>query len=993
MFSKGTTITLYIAFVHLVGLYLFTSGFLLTRLSLPQKTTCNPQDPTSCTVPATHSRLVFLIIDALRFDFISPSPPSPASPHHHNVLTLPHMLSAKFPDRSFIFDAHADPPTTTLQRIKGLTTGSLPTFIDMGSNFAGSSVVEDSIITQMESAGKKIAFMGDETWMSVFPSSFSSNMTFPYDSFNVEDLHTVDTGVITHLFPLLSAPKPQPWDVLIGHFLGVDHVGHRVGPDHPIMHAKLTQMDEVLAQVVDALDDDTLLVLIGDHGMDASGDHGGDSPLEVSSGVWVYSKGKPLFTKGAIPKIILSETVFPRATESHRAIQQIDLVPTLSLLMGLPIPFNNLGSIVPELFARDKKDAFLMHALELNAQQVHTYLDTYRASASGSELDGAWDDLQVAWAESAQAQGSARLLSLNAYVRLALKSCRLLWAQFNVVLMNMGLVLLAAGVLAGWALYSRLGEDWEVWLGEEVLPMCVRGMAGGAATGLVGYLALQNYLQGIDAMHCVLFGGSLMSCLILLFHTARPRLSLAHFSPASIPLSLIIHTAAFLSNSFTVWEDRIIQFLLLSSIVPSVLVGLQAPTARLRYRILGFSALFAVCTRLMALSTACREEQQSYCHVTFYASSSSSPPLIALVLGLPTAMALPYAIWRFLAISGSDEGVAKPYLGYFFAPSLVAGTAFWVLEWAEVTGTLGGGIRLWRTCIAWLAFAVTCISFALWWAIPLCLRLVTDDGVGKAKREVKILGFANAYGAPFLIFWCIPFGVVYLSTQLAGQLVLALGAVALLAHVEVRDSVRDVKGMEIAFSSASNPTEAINMDVGSMPVILTPVTLADIAPFALLGLHAFFGTGHQASIPSIQWKTAFLFTSTVTYPFSPITVILNTLGPQFIFATAVPLVAAWNVPPLPAPVTGHFARGQSLRAGLGVMTWGATLLLGAAGGAALLRRHLMVWKIFAPRFMLGGVGLLAVDAGVLVGLLAFERVRARVDSLFGGAVGGKSNGK
>lgn len=159
MFSKGISITLYIAFIHLVGLYLFTSGFLLTRLSLSEKATCDQPGSTSCSIPATHSRLVFLIIDALRFDFISPSPPSPTSPYHHNVLTLPHRLSTKFPDRSFIFDAHADPPTTTLQRIKGLTTGSLPTFIDMGSNFAGSSVAEDSIITQMESAGKKACFV------------------------------------------------------------------------------------------------------------------------------------------------------------------------------------------------------------------------------------------------------------------------------------------------------------------------------------------------------------------------------------------------------------------------------------------------------------------------------------------------------------------------------------------------------------------------------------------------------------------------------------------------------------------------------------------------------------------------------------------------------------------------------------------------------------------------------------------------------------------
>lgn len=50
----------------------------------------------------------------------------------------------------------SDPPTTTLQRLKGITTGSLPTFIDMGSNFGGSSINEDSFIGQMRHAGKKV---------------------------------------------------------------------------------------------------------------------------------------------------------------------------------------------------------------------------------------------------------------------------------------------------------------------------------------------------------------------------------------------------------------------------------------------------------------------------------------------------------------------------------------------------------------------------------------------------------------------------------------------------------------------------------------------------------------------------------------------------------------------------------------------------------------------------------------------------------------------
>jgi len=159
--------------------------------------------------------------------------------------------------------------------------------------------------------------MGDDTWMSAFPDSFHPHMTFPYDSFNVEDLHTVDEGVIRHLIPLLE-DKNIPFDFLIGHFLGVDHVGHRFSPDHPVMKDKLEQMNRVLTRVVDLLDDETLLVLLGDHGMDKSGDHGGDSDLETSTGMWIYAKGPPL-SSSTIPSDVAP------LTTSHGIDTPIDM--------------------------------------------------------------------------------------------------------------------------------------------------------------------------------------------------------------------------------------------------------------------------------------------------------------------------------------------------------------------------------------------------------------------------------------------------------------------------------------------------------------------------------------------------------------------------------------------------------------------------------------------------------------------------------------------
>ena len=154
---RTSWILLYLVFLHFVGIYLFTRGFLLSRLSLSTFAACS--DSTSpCTLHPTHKRAVLLIIDALRFDFLSPHPPEPHSPYHHNVLTLPRELTAKQPRNSFLFNAHADPPTATLQRIKALVTGSLPTFVDIGHNFGGSSIAEDSIIQQLQLANKTVRF-------------------------------------------------------------------------------------------------------------------------------------------------------------------------------------------------------------------------------------------------------------------------------------------------------------------------------------------------------------------------------------------------------------------------------------------------------------------------------------------------------------------------------------------------------------------------------------------------------------------------------------------------------------------------------------------------------------------------------------------------------------------------------------------------------------------------------------------------------------------
>ncbi|KIM60289.1 hypothetical protein SCLCIDRAFT_1217073 [Scleroderma citrinum Foug A] len=987
MVPRGLRLFLWLLLVHIVGVYLFTKGFLLNRLALHNRASCL-EEP--CAQLATHKRAVVVIIDALRFDFISNHPPQPSSPHHHHILTLPRELTAAHPHHSFIFNAYADPPTTTLQRIKGLTTGSLPTFVDIGESFGGSAIVEDSLLHQIDHTGRKVVFVGDDTWLSLFPTFLGHNMSYPFDSFDVEDLHTVDEGVIAHLRSLIQQ-NPDDWGLAIGHGLGVDHAGHRVGPDHPVMKAKLQQMNDFLTDLVRVIDEDTLLVVLGDHGMDHAGNHGGDSVLETSSAVWIYSKGAPLSgSLTPLPADITPYTTFPGAPIPHRFIQQIDLLPTISLLLGLPIPFNNLGSIIPELFHRSVDGSGLTTALELNADQIKRYLHAYRESTSGQELDAAWPTLLAGWLDSQGAPADTPFSTLVAFNRLALSTCRSLWAQFSLTLIGIGLTVILLSIIASYSTYTFLANSAERW--EETLDndlrMCLQFGAAGLVAGALVHPILRKYVEGVHFHHVVIFAGAVASSLPLIL-ASRPKINTDTLK--TVPIPLILHALCFTSNSFTIWEDHIVGFLCVTSLVPQVLIGFTAPTSRLRCRILGFSVLFAVCVRLMMLSTVCREEQRPFCTVTFYSSSTSSAsPVISLVLAPISAGAAPHFVRRILSVSKSDRGLAGIFLPWTFSLALFTGTAFWLLERihsAEYLGNeINGWLRFLRTALATITMIIMVFGgVTFWWMMPVCLdiRREADEGPvssghptpsqSSTKNQVTVLGFANAFGSPYLVFWSIFLSLTWLCTQLTGQIVLGLATVALLAHLELVDSIRDVQSLNHALSSAK-PSNALDH------ATRREVSFSEIAPIALLAVHTFHGTGHQPTIPSLQWKTAFILTPTVSFPYSQLTVFLNTLGPHFLAGLASPLLALWNLPPSPPP------RGlmpSVLRAGLGVALYFSVLLLASAACAAGFRRHLMVWKIFAPRYMFAALSVIAIDVGVLVGIaIGVYRVRERIGKIF-----------
>ncbi len=76
------------------------------------------------------------------------------------------------------YTAEAAAPTVTLPRLKALTTGAIPGFLDAILNIAeadssNSLILQDSWVKQLSLANKSIHMFGDNTWLKLFPESFS----------------------------------------------------------------------------------------------------------------------------------------------------------------------------------------------------------------------------------------------------------------------------------------------------------------------------------------------------------------------------------------------------------------------------------------------------------------------------------------------------------------------------------------------------------------------------------------------------------------------------------------------------------------------------------------------------------------------------------------------------------------------------------------------------------------------------------------------------
>lgn len=327
-------------------------------------------------------KVVMLLVDALRFDYLLNGQDTVSNKRFpDNKFKKLNNFIAENPENFVVMRARADAPTMTVNRIPCIATGNIPPKAALLQALEALPAVEDSFPRQLRLLNRKSFFTGDPLWVEYFPDDFTESC--PALGFNIKD-PAVDSNTIPFLKKKIAENN---FDLLLGHVLSIDHMGHSFGLGDERVKTQIAANDKLILDIIDSIDQDTTLVILGDHGMDALGTHGGNTDDETETAILAFhKKGFQKYHQKGLSQVMRS------VNETDLFVKQQDIAPTLSMLMGIPIPFSNMGQMINDIYpALDYPgpkecpnagfEAQILRDNYLNSLQILNYVEKFQHDA------------------------------------------------------------------------------------------------------------------------------------------------------------------------------------------------------------------------------------------------------------------------------------------------------------------------------------------------------------------------------------------------------------------------------------------------------------------------------------------------------------------------------------------------------------------------------------------------------------------------------------
>ncbi len=305
--ARWIVVSLLVLALVAYGSYTWTNALLDSMFAYRSPLRDSPPAPGAPLGQPLSSRVVLVIVDALRED----------TSRRPDVMPFLNELRR----RGAWATMHSQPPSWSQPSWTTICTGAWPEINDAPTiNVEHERLwawTQDNIFAAAKRAGLKTAVSGYDWWEKLVKPEWRDAGFFTPG----ED-DAADRDVVNAAMPWLQSGEYQ--FVLI-HLDQVDYAGHHEGgPRDPRWNAAAARADGMLKQIAGALDfkKDTLIVL-SDHGQIDRGGHGGQDPIVLVE-----------------PFVMVGAGVRPG---QYPDIQMVDVAPTIAVLLGTNIPASSEG--------------------------------------------------------------------------------------------------------------------------------------------------------------------------------------------------------------------------------------------------------------------------------------------------------------------------------------------------------------------------------------------------------------------------------------------------------------------------------------------------------------------------------------------------------------------------------------------------------------------------------------------------------------------------
>ncbi|PNF16392.1 hypothetical protein B7P43_G10493 [Cryptotermes secundus] len=664
------------------------------------------------------------------------------------------------------------------------------------------------------------------------------------------------------------------------------------------------------------------------------------------------------------PKPLLSTEML----QNSDTVNQVDLVPTLATILGLPIPFANLGTVILEALPSLSEGndilsdwKFALKMLWHNVQQTTEYMKQYTKNTNQFSQEKL-SLLQMKY--TMLKENIKSLVSLEdfvdfswhmkGYLSLVREICEEVWVQFDAALMCNGLLLMFVSVFFIFLLIDGIpGDKFREIFSGIFLYIVFGGLMVTALGTLICYVI--NLVDNIEIS--VYISTGVLSMIMMAVVIIRSWIAISSHWQSQIKLSdlsdivgrllLLLSLCGLFSNSYIVEEARVLSYLLLTMawyFVHHFKPLKPEPVGRvksfekqavswynksilttLKFKLYMFVAMLSVLIRLSQYYWLCREEQigcealalrKGHSFANFltvrYCNTHCFFTLISLALFITVAR-----IW--LRSCGNLVGFSLSVTLARYGPTIVVVCTggFWVLQ-SLPKDTKSKLFLPWQIqFLPWIIYTVVFVAFVTTFVQPLSIFVVPKK---KESITVPVYGQTNVIPHLFtqvkeLMRGQSKSGVIAGDVNVRKELPVVYGLATAYSSVFVNIAVFVCLLVALLLGDALAPSVVLMCTTAT--VLLTilsavqyekalhsdqlfSVPWSSVVCWGFLAMCFFYGTGHTATFPGIQWEAAFVGTGGQfsNHIVPALLICINTFASHVVMSLMLPVL-------LVAPFTLH----------------------------------------------------------------------------------------